>query len=69
VARSPHDPPHDRRFQFSLILVLILVGYLLSAVPMLWARQFMPDMAQDAVAMIYEPAHWLLVRLTGEGNG
>jgi len=52
-----------------LITVVILVGYLLSAVPMLWARQFMPDMAQDAVAVIYEPAYWLLVRLTGEGNG
>jgi uncharacterized membrane protein YgcG len=53
----------------ALILALILVGYLLSAVPMLWARQFMPDMAQDAVRVIYQPAYWLFVKLTGEGNG
>jgi hypothetical protein len=29
----------------------------------------MPDMAQDAVHMIYAPIHWLVVMLTGYGNG
>ncbi|HWB11681.1 MAG TPA: hypothetical protein VG826_20790 [Pirellulales bacterium] len=53
----------------ALILVMILVGYPLSAVPMLWARDFMPDTAQDAVRAIYEPLHWLAVVLTGQGNG
>lgn len=51
------------------LVVTILVGYPLSAVPMLWARDFMPDPAQDAVRVIYVPMHWLVVELTGYGNG
>ena len=53
----------------ALAMLVILVGYPLSAVPMLWAHQFMPDMAQDVVRAIYTPLHWLVVELTGYGNG
>jgi hypothetical protein len=49
----------------STILAAVLVGYRLSWVPMLWASQFMPDMAQDAVRVIYAPLHWLVETLTG----
>lgn len=53
----------------ALVLMVIFVGYPLSAVPMLWAHQFMPDTAQDFVRVIYTPLHWLVVKLTGFGNG
>jgi hypothetical protein len=53
----------------ALILVIIVVAYPLSAVPMLWVSDFMPDAVQNAVRTIYEPLHWLVVELTGKGNG
>jgi len=53
----------------ALVLMVILTTYPLSAVPALWASEFMPDIAQDTVRVIYEPLHWLMVRLTGYGNG
>ena len=54
---------------WATVVVVVAVAYPLSAFPMLWLREYLPNPAQDAVRWIYTPLHWFVANVFGVGNG
>jgi len=51
------------------VLLVVFVSYPLSLAPAFWIHPYLPDPAQDAMRLIYEPLHWVAATLFGIGNG